>query len=240
MSLVFIFNNINNIFLAGWSILIALLAVRFLSPLKFFALPSSISSKFGREEKFWWVRLSWVKNISYWWVVGVVVALHLFYGAFITWGQYYVWANGNTFTQSLISAPLPTEAPLPSILEWSRPSFEQPLGYFAYYVFGRVWLNIIILFVLSGFFYSIFKVWSIYRGGFLPNGPEIILATLLLAGYPGILVLVPLSFIASFTLFGILYFKNRTMDIQPMYIEPSFILVAPVALFFSKTIIGYL
>lgn len=215
MSLIFIFNNINNIFLVGWSTLIILTAVRLFRPVL-------------------------VKNISYWWIVGIVVGLHLSYGAFITWGQYYVWANGNTFTQSLISLPLPAEAPLPSILEWSRSYFEKPLGYFTYYVFGRVWLNIIILFVVSGLLYFVLKLWSNYRGGFLPNGPEIILALLLISGYPGILVLIPLGFIVAIIWFIFTIIKNRSTGLQPMYIEPAFLIATAVALFFSKAVLSYL
>ncbi|MEK7148536.1 MAG: hypothetical protein AAB770_01325 [Patescibacteria group bacterium] len=215
MSFVFIFNNINNIFLAVWSVLIILVALRFFYP-------------------------AWVKNVSYTWFVVAAISIHFFYGALVTWGQYYVWANGNTFTQSLLSAHLPVEAPLPSAIEWTRPYFEQPLGYFSYYVFGRLWLNIIILFLISGFFYSVLKLWSFYKGGFLPNGPEIILALLLISGYPGILVLVPLGFIMSIIWFTILYFKNRTTVVPPMYIEPVFLIATPAVLFFSKTILSYL
>lgn len=215
MSLIFIFNNINNIFLVVWSLLIIILAIRFIRP-------------------------SLVKNISYTWLVVIAIALHLSYGAFITWGQYYVWANGNTFTQSLISAPLPPEAPLPAILEWSRSYFEQPLGYFSYYIFGRVWLNIIMLFVISGLLYSVLKLWSNYKGGFLPNGPEIILAMFLISGYPGILVLIPLGFILAIVWFIFTMIKNRNLGQQPMYIEPAFLIATPAVLFFSKTILSYL
>lgn len=215
MSLIFIFNNINNIFLAVWSVLTILVAVRFLRP-------------------------ACAKTISYWWLVGIVIALHIFYGAFITWGQYYVWANGNEFAKSFISAPLPAEAPLPSILEWSRSSFEQPLGYFTYYVFGRIWLNIIILFIISALLYFILKLWSFYRGGFLPNGPEIILALLLISGYQGILVLIPLGFIMAVIWFIITIIKNRSLDMQPMYIEPAFLIATPTVLFFSKATLSYL
>ncbi|MBI5077801.1 MAG: hypothetical protein HZB11_00300 [Candidatus Yonathbacteria bacterium] len=215
MSLIFVFNNINTILMTGLAVLAILVAMRFLRPLS-------------------------VKNISYWWFVGIAVALYLFYGAFVTWGQYYVWANGNELTKVFISAPLPQEAPLPVILEWSRSSFEQPLGYFTYYVFGRIWLNITILFIVSLLFYSILKLWSFYKGGFLPNGLEMILALLLVVGYPGVLILIPLGFILAIIWFGVIYFKNRTTVQPPMYIEPAFLIATPIALFFAKTFLNYL
>ncbi len=211
MSLIFIFNNINTFFLVLWGCVAVLVALRYFRP-------------------------TLVKNISYRWIVALAIFIHLFYGAFVTWGQYYVWAGGNDFTRSLLHAPLSKEAPLPAFLEWSRSSFEQPLGYFVYYVFGRIWLNIIFVFITSVFFYIIFKLWSNYRGGFLPHGPELIFALLLATGFPGCLILVPLAFTLSFIWFGITFLKKRSMEGVEIHIEPAFIVVAPIVLLFGKII----
>jgi len=215
MSLNFIFNHVYTIALAVWAGLFVLVAVRFVRP-------------------------QWVKNISYGWLVVGMIFAHLFYGAFVTWGQYHVWATSSDYTMMLISAPLPAEAPLPSILEWSRPYFAGPLGYFAYYAFGRIWLKIIEVFVVAGFFYAIFKTWSFYRGGFLPQGPEILLALLLISGWSGILVLVPLGFALVFIFFGASLLKNKTREIKPVHIEPSFLVATPVALVFGDMVINKL
>ena len=206
----------NIVFVVAWIAATILLAVRFMRP-------------------------NLVKNISYGWILFAVIMVHVLYGVFVTWGQYHLWATTtDPRVTYFLSAPLAHEAPLPSVLEWSRSFFEKPLGYFWYYSFGRIWLNIIMLFIVSLFFYTIFKLWSIYRGGFIVDGPEIILTTLLIAGYPGVLVLVPLSFILAFAYFGVSYLKNRELGIQPMYIEPSFIVVAPIALIFGSTILRLL
>ncbi len=181
------------------------------------------------------------KNISFSVLVGIAIGLHIFYGAFVTWGQYHVWNTSVEYTKTFISAPLPKEVPLPSILEGLRGTLEQPLGYFSYYVFGRIWLDIIILFALAGFFYSILKIWSHYRGRFLPQGTEILLVLMLISGYPGILILVPLGFTLAFASLSISYFKrykSRISDAR-LYIESSFIIATPIALLFGGIIFAY-
>lgn len=205
--------------LVMWVLFFAVIVVRFLRPV-------------------------WVKNISYGWLVVAAIALHIFYGAFVTWGQYHVWAIASDFTRSLLSASLPIQAPLPGWLEWSRSFFEHPLGYFAYYVFGRIWFNLVELFVVAGFFYAIFKLWNTYRGGFLPQGPEILLILFLIAGFPGVLVLVPLSLVAAivwFVFFSVVSFaKTKRLEFQTKSIEPVFLMLTPVALIFGNNILDKL
>ena len=106
MILGFIFSHLNIIVLGVWIVFFGVVLLRFVRP-----------------------RL--VKNISYKWLILAAVALHLFYVIFLTWGQYHIWAVASDFTRSLLSAPLPIEAPLPAILEWTRSYFTHPLGYFA-------------------------------------------------------------------------------------------------------------
>ncbi len=221
----FIFSGLNIIMLVVWVVLFIIVVLRFLRPewacpIKFFS------------EKIWRM-----KNILFPMLIAIAIGLHFFYGAFVTWGQYHVWATGGEYTKIFISAPLSKEVPL-GIFEGLRPAFEQPFGYFSYYVFGRIWLDIIILFALAGFFYSILKIWSLYRGGFLPHGPEILLVLMLISGYPGILILVPLGFAIAFASFGISHFR-RTSHIRQIYLEPAFIIATPIALLFGKIIFAY-
>ncbi len=252
MPLNFIILNLNVIVLAVWAVFFIVVVLRFVRPewacpLKFFS------------EKIWRAR-----NISFSMLMVLAIGLHIFYGAFVTWGQYHTWsAPGNDLGKSFLSSPLSKEVPLPIVLEVLRPALEQPLGYFSYYVFGRIWLNIIILFALSGFFYSILKIWSFYRGGFLPHGPEILLVLMLISGYPGILVLVPFSFAVAFGYFGISYAIKLFTEIglpkqyaipaflssvrkavsivkcSPIYLEHSFMVATPLALLFGATIFSY-
>ena len=239
MSLSFIFSNLNIFALAVWMILFVIVALRFVRP-------------------------QWVKNISFPVLIALAILLHVLYGAFVTWGQYHVWATSSDFTKTFISAPLPKEVPFPGILSGLRHSLERPRGYFVFYVFERVWLDILISFALAGFFYAIFKIWSFYRGGFSTYGPEILLVLMLIVGYPSLLVLVLLGFTFVLALFGVCYGirffvevnkeKPRTIATflpavrkaaslvacSPMYLEPAFFVAGFVALLFGKIIFRFL
>jgi hypothetical protein len=210
MILNFIFSNLNLIVLCIWVLFLTIVIIRFFRPL-------------------------WVKNVSFSMLVIIAFFLNIFYGLFITWGQYYVWATGNIVSKTFVNSSLPKEVPFSSILEWARPLFENNLGYFLYYVLGRFWLYIFILFFISIFLYFILKFWNKYRGGFSPDGPLLILILMLIAGWPGILVLIPLSFIFSifYIIFNLLKGRNSTN------IEPAFIIATPIALILGKFILGF-
>ena len=215
MTLYFIFNHLNAIVLAIRVVFLCVVAIAFYRPV-------------------WAVRT--LGNISFSKLALIAIGLNLFYGLFVTWGQYYVWATSGDFTRTLLSLPLSKEAPLPFLLEWTRTFFEHHLGYFSYYVLGRTWLNILILFLISGALYFIFRVWKFYRAGFLEQGPEILLVLMLISGFPGVLVLIPLGFIFSILLFIFSYFKGDKI----VNIEPVFILAAFFALLFTRTILSML
>jgi hypothetical protein len=207
--LYFIFSHLNAIVLAVWVLFLVVVAVRFFCP-------------------------AWIRNISFWKLIFIALGLNIFYGLFVTWGQYYVWANGNDLTKALLNSPLSKNVPF--MFEWLRPLFENHLGYFLYYVLGRVWLNIFILFFISGLLYFLFKIWKSHRGNFTEQGPEILLVLMLTSGYPGILVSVPLGFVLAilFSIFSI-FRSNKIINI-----EPFFIISTLFALFFTNIILSVL
>ena len=211
MKLYFIFSNLNAIVLAIWTMFLIIVAIRYFRP-------------------------DWVKNISYFKLLLIAIGLNIFYGLFVTWGQYHVWANGNQITKALLSSPLGKEVPLPFLLEWIRPLFEHSYGYFLFYVLGRTWLDTSLLFLISGAVYSLFRIWKSYRGGFLEQGPEILLILMLASGYPGILVFIPIGFILA-VLFSIYSSIRGKASIN---IEPAFIVAAFVALIFAPAILNVL
>ncbi len=209
MILNFIFFHLNAIVLAIWVFFLIIVANRFFIK-------------------------SWVKNISLKKLAVIAVVLNITYGAFITWAQYYVWATGSAFSKSFINSPLPKEVPLSSVLEWTRSLFENKLGYFSYYVLGRFWLYIFILFAISFILYFLLKIWKKYRGGFRDDGPLLILILMLISGWPGILVFIPLGFIGSVLYLIISILMGRRV----VEIEPVFIFVALIALVYGRLIIG--
>ncbi len=172
MILNYIFLHLNAIILITWLALLLIVFIRF-------------------------TKGSWVKNISYKKLVIITFCLNIFYAVFITWGQYYVWATGNIVSKTFVNSPLPKEVPFPYFLEWVRPLFENYLGYFMYYVLGRFWLYIFLLFIISVALYFLLKLWGKYRGGFTEDGPLLILILMLISGWPGVLLFVPLGFIFS-------------------------------------------
>ena len=203
--------HFNAILLAVWIIFLIIVALRFFRP-------------------------QWVRNISFWKLSLIAIGINIFYGLFVTWGQYYVWAHGSEFTQSLLNSPLPPQVP---IWEWARPFFSHSLGYFAFYVLGRTWLNVLISFIISGVLYSLFKIWSNYRGNFIAQGPELLLVLMLISGYPGILILIPVGFILAILFFGFSYLEGKRGNII-LNIEPAFIFATLIVLLFSRIILSML
>ncbi|MBI3634160.1 MAG: hypothetical protein HY228_00900 [Candidatus Yonathbacteria bacterium] len=208
----FILAHLNSIILGIWGIFFGIVLVRFIRP-------------------------QWVKNISYRWLIALAVALHIFYVIFVAWGQYHIWATSSDFTRFLLSAPLPTEAPLPTIFEWARPYFSHSLGYFFYYVFGRFFLSTIVLFTVTGFFYAILKFWYSRQNNFRADDPEIFCILMLISGWPGIVALVPLGFVIAIlsSLGALIFFKRNQAPLAP-----AFLVVTPIALIFAKPILDLL
>lgn len=175
----------------------------------------------------------WLNNTSYRKLFFVTIGIHILYGLFVTWGQYYVWLNGSEMTRILLSLPLPSETPFPDIFNWIRPLFDNNYGYFLYYILGRFWLKILISFALSGLLYLIFRIWEKYRGGFQENGPIIILVLMLISGYPNILINVALGFVFSFVYLTI----SRFRGVKNASIEPVFIFSTLISLLFTNIIL---
>ena len=138
-------------------------------------------------------------------------------------------------TKLLASLPLSPEAPFPKILSWIRPLFENNLGYFLYYSFGRFWLNIFISFLISGLLFLIFKIWKHYRGGFQDGGPILLFILMLISGFPGVLINVAIGFGFAILLFIVNYFKKKTV----LNIEPVFIFSTLISLLFTNNILLY-
>ena len=206
----FIFSHLNAITLGIWAIFFVVVLVRFIRP-------------------------HWVKNISYVYLILIAIALHLFYAVFVTWGQYHLWSISSDFTRMLLAAPLPLEVPLPWMLEYVRSYFEGPLGYFTYYAFGHFFFNILVLFLVTGFFYAIFKFWDLRKNSFQTKEPELLCVLMLISGWPGVVVLVPLGFVFAiiYSAGSLVFFKKDQTSLLP-----AFLFATPIALMGGETILG--
>lgn len=206
MFLNFIFSHLNLFAMVIWMLFFSLVVIRFIRPL-------------------------WVKNISYKWLILTAVMLHLFYGAFVTWGQHHVWATGSDFTKALLASPLSLDAPLPGFLEFMRPHF----GYFSYYALGRFFLNIFMLFSVSGLLYFFFKMGNKYNRRLGEHGPELLLVLMLIAGWPGVLLLIPFALFLSLASFILPWVSSR----NPIMLEGAFLIAVPFAFFLARPILSH-
>lgn len=175
-------------------------------------------------------RVSWGR------LVAITIALHLGYAAFLTWGQYVVWKN-NEFTKIFLTEPISPDVPLPIIFEWARPYFERPLGYFAFYSFGRFFSGLLALFTVTGLLVLFLKIRARYRPiNFAENDISAIALAVLISGWPGVIVLVPLGFLCAI---AISLCARIFYGIERIYLPPAFLLVAPIALTFGVPILEF-
>ena len=183
-------------------------------------------------------KVSVFARASWGWLIAFTIAFHFGYAGLLTWGQYHVWAApGNDFGKSLLSSPLPTETPLPVLLEWVRPYLARPLGYFAFDVFMRFFLNIVILLCLAGLFALLLKLRARYRPiNFAESDISAIVLAVLVSGWPGVIVLIPLGFLCAILIsIGMRVFRG----VERIYLPPAFLLVAPIAITWGIPILNY-
>lgn len=207
----FVFANFNMIALAIWLIFFCVVAVRILRP-------------------------TWVKNISYGWLVITAVNIHLLYGIVATWGQYRAWATGSDISKALFSAPLSPEVPFPAYLEWTRSLFEHTHGYFAFYSLEHFFLGTIALLIVTGLFYLFLSARARYRSfNFREGDIMLIVLAMLISGWPGVIALLPIGLVfAVFLSLG----ARAIYGIERTPLSPAFLLAAPFALIFASPILA--
>lgn len=209
----FVFANFNMVTLVVWLVFFCVVAVRILRP-------------------------TWVKNVSYLWLVASAIALHLLYGVVATWGQSRAWAMGSDVTRALFSAPLPSEVPFPAYLEWVRPLLEHTHGYFVFYSFENFFLSTTTLFIVTGLFFLFLVARARYRAfNFREGDIMLIVLAMLISGWPGVIVLLPIGFISAIV-FSV--GARVAYGVERITLPPAFLVASPVALVFGGIILEYL
>lgn len=205
----FLLAHFNEIFFVVWVIFFSIVVIRFIRPL-------------------------WVKNISYSWLVGTALLIHLFYGVFATWGQYVVW-NRNELTKVFLSLPLTEEVHFPLYLEFLRPLFNGTNEYFVFYSFQHFFLGTIALLMVIGLFLLFLVVRArTHPVNFREGDIMLIVLAMLISGWPGIIVLLPIGLILAILLsIGARVFYG----IERILLPPAFLLAAPIALIYSLPIL---
>ena len=176
-------------------------------------------------------------RVSWKWLFVFVVVFYFSYGALLSWGQHVRW-EGSEFNRALLKAPLPAEVPLPMFFEWTRAFLQGEGGYFKFYVFGRFLLSSIILFLVTGLFVFVLKLRARYRPiNFAENDISAIAIAVLVSGWPGVIVLIPLGFLCAI----IISLVSRIYYGTPrIYLPPAFLIAAPFALAFAVPILKYI
>mgnify|MGYP001571549747 FL=1 len=177
---------------------------------------------------------SWIGNISYRGLIVVAISIHLLYGAVATWGQYIVWSKSE-FTKVFLSSALSADVPFPSYLEFLRPLFDGAHGYFAFYSFQHFFLSTIALLVVTGLFYLVLVARARYRSfNFREGDIMLIVLAMLISGWPGVIVLLPIGLISAI----LLSLGARVLyGIERIPLPPAFLLAAPLALLFAIPIL---
>lgn len=130
-------------------------------------------------------------KLSFHILIGVSIIFRVFYAAFLTFFQYYVWSQ-NKFTQMLLNAPL--DETLPSA---SFPFSSTRLGYFLFYSYGRFWLNVLVSIGAAFIFYLFLKFLQKHRERFFEEGEtELGFLTALIVGWPNFIIFLPLVFVS--------------------------------------------
>ncbi len=162
------------------------------------------------------------------------VAFRVFYALILTIGQYYVW-SGSKFTQLLLNSPLSDKVPLPVGLDKLPFLFQNQLGYFLFYSYGRFWLNVLISIIVAIGFYFFLKSLRQYNKRFFIDGEvELGFLTALVAGWPHFVLFLPFCFaaIVIISVFRILFMKEKYTTLGV-----PLILAAVVTLIFGDTLI---
>lgn len=167
------------------------------------------------------------KRLSWGWLVSISIAIHIIYSILISWGQYILWSQTEA-TKIFIMSPLPNKTPLLWWTEIFRPYFELPHGYFIFYSLNHFFLSVIVLFFATVAFYILLLLWSKYNSyNFRKYDILIVVLTLLIAGWLGLIVLIPISFII---LIICSFVKNKSFKEKYFHIPLPFLVAVPFVL----------
>ncbi|MDO8556970.1 MAG: hypothetical protein Q7R98_00715 [Candidatus Jorgensenbacteria bacterium] len=157
------------------------------------------------------------------------------YALALTVGQYYLWAQ-SPFSKPLLNTPLSESLPIPLIKAFPQ-IFNTRIGYFLFYSWGHFWINLVLALFLAWLFYKFLLLLKKHQDRFFEEG-EVRLGFVcaLVAGWPGIIVFVPLTFI-----FVVLLSIIRAVTLSERYttLGVPFLLAAATALWMSQQILSY-
>lgn len=121
------------------------------------------------------------------------IGFRIGYAAALTAGQYLVWTQSE-FTRSFLSSSISSSLLTPVFARFFG-LFSSNVSYFFVYAAGRWWLNVIFSLAIAFAFYGFLRLLERHNPRFF-EAEEVHLGLLaaLLAGWPGVVILLPLLF----------------------------------------------
>lgn len=158
--------------------------------------------------KKWSEQQRWLKRINYKSLIAAVVFLYIFIAILKTGGQYYIWSR-NEFSQFLL------------------PPY-QPIDYFLFYVWGHFWFNVVLSIGSAAIFYLALRAGLKYQPRFFEESDtQLGLITALLAGWPLIVIFLPLVLIIALfsTIFRQIVFRENLTPLGGIFIIAVFLTI---------------
>ncbi|MDI6733942.1 MAG: hypothetical protein QMD50_00405 [Patescibacteria group bacterium] len=138
------------------------------------------------------------------------IIFRIFYAALLTFGQYYIWAH-DSFGRILLNSPIKESLPISFIYQLPK-IFNQPIGYFFVYSWGRFWLNVIVSIGLAFLFLWFLKFLKKTKERFFEEGEiELGFLGMLIVGWPNQLLYIVFVFalVVVFSIFRQLFLKKQ-------------------------------
>lgn len=157
------------------------------------------------------------------------------YAIFLTASQYYLWSS-NALSKFLLEMPLSESLPIPLVKAFPK-IFGSRIGYFIFYSWGHFFLNLFLSLFLAWLFYKFLLLLKKYQERFFEEGETRLgFVCALTAGWPGIIVFIPLAFalvVAASVLRAITLRESYTTLGTP------FLIAAAAALWISPQILSF-
>lgn len=159
------------------------------------------------------------KIITYKLLIYLAVGFRVGYAVFLTVVQYLVWLK-QPLTKLLLNSPVDQSVPIPFLFRHS--------GYFAFYAFGRFWLNVLIAVGLAFAFYLFLKALKKRQERFFEEGEvELGFLVALIAGWPNFVIFLPLVFVSVVltSIFRLIFFKEAYTTLGWPFILAIFLIL---------------
>ncbi|MHB9019569.1 MAG: hypothetical protein ACYC3G_01675 [Minisyncoccota bacterium] len=187
------------------------------------------------NKRFAW--FNFFSDLSYKFLIWLVVGFKVFYAIVETFSQYYVW-SGNAFTKLLLDQNIIDFNIVKGFIGKLAWIFDNRFGYFIFYSWGRFWLGIVVSLIAALLFYLFLVFLKKHKERFFDEGEtELGFLLALMVGWSNFIVFLPLVFLSV-----VLVSVFRRIVFKEMYttLGAPFLLSALIVLLFGKYIVDIL